>query len=91
MLDEENEQHFEPEVSHPKYKRPRPLANVQLENNGHELVWLRHRFVNLMDHSPVTNRFRNQQVHHRAAECKRALDFLERLNLGEKMDNLLGR
>lgn len=58
-------------------------------DNDKEQVWIRHRYVNLIDHTEGAKEFRHAQVKHRAAECSRAVDFLENLNDGTKIENVL--
>lgn len=57
--------------------------------NEQEQVWIRHRMVTLLDHSPNACTFRNRQVIHRAGECSRAVDFLDNLNSNTKVENIL--
>lgn len=86
---EKEPENYDPEDFGLKYKPPaRPIQPISVDNDR-ELVWIRHRYVSLIDHTPNALQFRHAQVKHRAAECSRAVDFLENLNSGAKLENVL--
>lgn len=88
-LSESDEQNYNPkDYGISQYKPPRPLEPISVDSER-ELVWIRHQYVSLIDHSPAALQFRHAQVKHRAGECSRAVDFLERLNGGDSIENAL--
>lgn len=76
------------ELGEPNYvplKELKPMPNY----GDLEFKWIRHRYDNILKNHKGNYAFRRRQIEHRAAECSRALDFLEALNAGKEIKNLL--